>query len=313
VAATPWWKALKIRQEIISSGGQIDDVQMSLYRTVHGKGEAKPLYADPLYFGDITHPTRVLTTLLASIAIRLGGGDDYVKAGRALWRPDQGMGGGKSHALIAAWHLGAHAEQFAATDIGKAVHAQVKQILGRDLPLDLNQPKVVVLPCDSMTPGAAVKDEDGPARTLWERFLWRLIGPDYTVYQRYAPHFNNKAQIEAAIRSLGRPVLILVDEVMNYLGNASDADTTLAGQDVEFLRALTDVVNDVPHCAALVVMISTEADPMAASETAKARRADLNTLLERTLTSQPFSVADSSTLPPRRRLPQPPPPTGVVS
>ena len=27
MAATPWWQALKIRQEIVSSGGQIDDVQ----------------------------------------------------------------------------------------------------------------------------------------------------------------------------------------------------------------------------------------------------------------------------------------------
>src|SRR4051812_6222393 len=26
---TPWWKALKLRTEIISGGGQIDDVQMS--------------------------------------------------------------------------------------------------------------------------------------------------------------------------------------------------------------------------------------------------------------------------------------------
>ncbi|PWU48923.1 AAA family ATPase [Micromonospora globispora] len=280
----------------------MDDVQMSLYRAVHGKGDARPLYAEPMYFGDITHPTHVLTTLLASIAVRLGGGDDYVKAGRALWRPDQGMGGGKSHALIGAWHLGTHAEQFATTDIGKAVHAQARQILGRDLPRHLNQPKVVVLPCDSMTPGAPVKDEDGPAKTLWERFLWRLVGPDYTVYERYAPHFNNKAQIEAAIRSLGRPVLILIDEVMNYLGNASDSDTTLAGQDMEFLRALTDVINDVPHCAALIVMISTEADPMAASDTARARRGDLNTLLERNGSRAPVTENTDFAAILRRRL-----------
>ena len=35
---TPWWKALKIRQEILNASGQIDDVQMSLFQAVYGTG-----------------------------------------------------------------------------------------------------------------------------------------------------------------------------------------------------------------------------------------------------------------------------------
>ncbi len=37
-APTPWWKALKLRQEILDASGQIDDVQMSLFQAVHGSG-----------------------------------------------------------------------------------------------------------------------------------------------------------------------------------------------------------------------------------------------------------------------------------
>jgi hypothetical protein len=48
-SVTPWWKALKIRQEIISASGQIDDVQMSLFRAVHGIGTDRPPYADAAY------------------------------------------------------------------------------------------------------------------------------------------------------------------------------------------------------------------------------------------------------------------------
>ncbi len=62
---TPWWKALKIRPEILDSSGAIDDVQMSLYQTVYGAGDARPPFADPTYYGEITHPTGQLVDLLA--------------------------------------------------------------------------------------------------------------------------------------------------------------------------------------------------------------------------------------------------------
>ena len=39
---TPWWKALKLRQEILDASGQIDDVQMSLFQAVHGTGVGPP-------------------------------------------------------------------------------------------------------------------------------------------------------------------------------------------------------------------------------------------------------------------------------
>ena len=48
-----------------------------------------------------------------------------------------------------------------------------------------------------------------------------------------------------------------------------------------FLRALLDVVNDVPHVALLAVMIASDRDKTSLSPAAKERRDDLNTLLER--------------------------------
>jgi hypothetical protein len=277
---TPWWKALKIRPEIIAADGQIDDVQMSLYQAVHGAGLMRPPYADAGYYGDITFPTDNLVSLLTEIAVRIGGGSDYAKA-RALTRLDQGMGGGKSHACIGSFHLASNPKGLAQTDLGREVFRAAKSRLGRELPADLNNPVVVVLPCDNMTPGAPDPNIDGPSHSLYERFLWRLFARDYSLYERYKDFFNNKAKIAEALRAVNRPVLVIIDEIMNYLGNASDGDTVLAGQDIEFLRALLDTINDVPNCAGIVVMISSEQDPMAQSLSASARRADLNSLLER--------------------------------
>lgn len=280
---TPWWEALKLRSEIVDASGAIDDVQMSLHDAVYGKASAQPAYAQAGYYGEITHPTGQLVDLLAKLAVRLGGGpEDYVKS-RALVRLDQGMGGGKSHACIGAWHLAKHPADFASTDIGKAVHDEAANILGRRLPTDLGTPRVVVLPCDSMTPGAPVQDLDGPAKNLWERFLWRLFDRDYARYEDYRPFFSDKSKVMDALRSVGRPVLIIVDEILNYVGNGLDGagDPELVAQDMAFLQVLLDAVNDVPNVAMLLVMIASEKDTMALSDAGGQRREALQSFIDR--------------------------------
>ncbi|MFI9552354.1 DUF499 domain-containing protein [Nonomuraea endophytica] len=279
---TPWWQALKLRQEILSASGQIDDVQMSVFRAVHGAGGDRPPYADAGYYGEITHPTERLIDLLTEIAVRVGGGDDYLKA-RAITRLDQGMGGGKSHACIGAFHLGANPEALLRTELGQRVADRARAKIGRPLADNLDNPHVVVMPCDNMTPGAGVQELDGPAVSLYERFLWRLFSKDYPLYESYLPYWSDKHKIAEAIRTVDRPVLIIVDEVLDYIGNGLDGTgkAELPAQDMAFLRALLDVVNDVPHVAMLMVMIASDADKTALSEAAQNRRDDLNTLLER--------------------------------
>ena len=273
---------MTIRPEVIGASGAIDDVQMSLFQAAYGAGDAQPQYAEAAYFGKITHPTDQLVDLLAKIAIRLGGGSEYTRA-PALTRLNQGMGGGKSHACIGAWHLAAHPKELAATDVGRDVFAHAADALGHSAPAGLNRPHVVVLSLDNMTPGAAVQEFDGPGDNLFERFLWRLVEKDYPRYEEYRPFFNDKSRIAEAIASAGRPVLIIADEIMDYVGNGLDGATKpeLVAQDMAFIRALLDAVDDVPNVAMLVVMISSEHDPMALSGPAAERRDELHALLER--------------------------------
>jgi len=300
---TPWWKALKIRQEILNASGQIDDVQMSLFRAVYGSGLDRPPYADAGYYGEITHPTERLIDLLAEIAIRVGSGSDYLKA-RAVTRLDQGMGGGKSHACIGAFHLAADPEALLGTELGQQVARRAKAKTGRDLAVDLNHPHVVVLPCDNMTPGAAVKDLDGPAWNLYERFLWRLFSKDYVLFERYQPFWNDKSKIAEALKAVNHPVLIIIDEVLDYIGNGLDGANKpdLAAQDMAFLRALLDVANDVPNVSLLVVMIASDSDRIALSAAGRDRRDDLNSLLDRNgVPATVTEVADFASIL-RRRL-----------
>lgn len=306
MSVTPWWHALEIRPEILSASGQIEDVQMSLGAAVSPPdGLLAPPYANPEHYGQITHPTGRLTALLADIAIRLAGGTDgYAKAG-ALTRLNQGMGGGKSHALIGAWHLAAHPEQFLATDIGEAVAKAAEDKLGKPLPSNLQSPVVVVLDLDNGTPGVLREDVDGPyARTLYEKFLWRLFSGNAELFTTYRAHWQDKAKLKEALAAQDRPVLIVIDEIMDYIGNGltGAANPQLASQDMAFLRALLDSVNDVPFVAMLVAMIDPEKDRISLSQDGKDRQKDLHSLLERNGRSATVNEDTDFTAILRRRL-----------
>lgn len=280
-AVTPWWEVLKLRDEVVHASGSIDDVQMSLFQAVHGTVDSRPPYSAAGYYGQITHPSPLFTDLMAKVAVRLGGRDRHTRA-RALWRLDQAMGGGKSHGLIGLWHLAAHPASLGATDIGRAAFKQAAVILDGPVPADLDSPQVVVLACDNMTAGKGAAEFDGPAQSLHERFLWRLFGGDNTLYLRYRDGYADKHRIVEALTAVGRPVLILIDEIMDYVRQLSLSENAdLAIKDMAFLRALLDSVNDVPNVAAVVVMIASEADNLVLDDAGHQRRQELDDLLVR--------------------------------
>jgi len=311
-SVTPWWETLKLRSEVRLSSGTIDDVQMSLFRAVHTLAGDAPPYAAAKYYGDITYPTPPLVELMAKVAVRLGGGSSYTAA-PALWRLDQSMGGGKSHGLIGLYHLAAHPRELRGTDVGTKVFAEAKNIIGSTVPEDLGTPQVVVLACDNMTAGKGNPDVDGLGTTLHERFLWRLFGGDIALYKRYQPYHADKSKIVDALTAVGRPVLILVDEVLDYVRQLSDsANADLAVKDMAFLRALLDAVNDVPHVAMVIVMIASEHDSMALDAAGERRREELDDLLIRN--GRPATVTANTDFAAilRRRLFEGSPPNEVL-
>jgi hypothetical protein len=281
-AVTPWWETIRLRAEITDASGALDDVQMSLFNAVYGAAGEKPRYAKASYYGEITFPSDNLVDLMAKVAVRLGGRRDLYTRAPALYRLDQGMGGGKSHGLVGLWHLAAHTLELAETDVGKTALGTASRIADGELPADLGDPQVVVLACDNMTAGQGDAAFDGPAKSLHERFLWRLFGGDHTLFRRYQPHYADKNKLAEALTAVGRPVLILVDEILDYVRQLSDtANHDLGVRDMAFLKAIFDTVNDIPNIAMVVVMIDSEKDPMALDSLAQANRNEIEANLRK--------------------------------
>src|SRR6266536_2771958 len=250
--APHWADVLTLRPEVTDASGQVADLQMSLYSVVSQTADVP--YREVGYYCDITMPTDTLVSFMAQVAQRLGSASWT----RALFHLDQGMGGGKSHALVGLYHLAKDPATFFTHELGQLVRAEAEERANG--PVDLSGTRVVVLPADHMTPGVA-SAEFGPARTLHERFIWSLFPGDFDRYRRLVAMGQDKAALRLALEEAGGPVLILLDELMDYAQLLSDEAhrDSMPGEQA-FLNSLMDAVDDVPQVAFVVVMIKSEFD-----------------------------------------------------
>lgn len=308
---TAWWDCLSLRTEIAEAGGNINDVQMSLFSAVHEQEATE--YAKVEYYSDITHPTKGLLELMGSIAVHLAA-PSHADTVKPVWRGDQGMGGGKSHAQVGLYHMAANPESFFNTDLGKQVLEKAQEISGETLPPDLNEPAVVVLPCDRMDPFHPDRKLDNIAESLGERWLWRLLDGDLAKFHEHAEDLGTPDGIKRAMEAVGRPVLTLVDEVLNYIRKAtahSDRQDR-AQQDIAFLRDLMDATNTSDHAALVIVMIASDVDQVAMGDFGERIRGEMEAMLTRYgRTIATTSGGDFAEII-RRRLFTAPPPAEVV-
>jgi hypothetical protein len=267
---------LTLREEVRLTEGSVGELQMSLAKAVY-QTVAVP-YAKYEYYTDITQPTPLLTGFLGRVARRLGVPE--VEA-QACFHLDQGMGGGKSHALVGLWHMVNQPAQFFDTELGEAVASEAA---AGGYEFDLSEVVPAILIGDSMSPGKT-DPRYGPATDLFGRMLWMLFA-DHSDrmgrWQHYAGLGANKATLQAAFAEVDKPILIVIDELMDYAMALTNQDAIggLPGEQA-FLNALTDAVDDQPRVALVVVMIRSDEDPAGYHPAAEEMREYLGARLQR--------------------------------
>ncbi len=166
-------------------------------------GRANPVYGDAKTFFRNTYPTRQLKETVKHIFSRLATTDE---AG-AVVRLSTGFGGGKTHTLIALWHLAHHLDNLSA-DV-------VKLLPGAGRP-----ERVHVVGIDAEKAGSDVFDRHNGivVRSLQGELAWQLRGAQGL--QLLADQDDPLKQIdEALLEKLlpEEPTLILMDELVIYL------------------------------------------------------------------------------------------------
>ncbi len=220
--------------------GQIRDEMFaaSLSDVIHGR--AHPIYQDPVRFFANTYPTERTRSFLGEVLRRLSGADPTAGA---LFRLDTPFGGGKTHALIALYHLATW----------RPVAAEVLERFRLDPAMIPPEPiQVVGVTCDQdLDPANGVEKGGVRIHHLWGEIAFQLGGPEgYKLVERSdaegiapGPHF-----LERLIGD--RPVLILLDELAPYMRMMGRA----AGQLPVFMKALAGWVASSPRAVLVLTL-----------------------------------------------------------
>ena len=178
----------------------------------------RPIYEDPEKFFALTYPTHALRELVKDVSMRLAGQSD--KAVRQL---ELTYGGGKTHTLIALYHLFRDPE--ALPDV-PAVR-EFREYVGASLPKAF----VATLCFDKIDVERGIEGvqaPDGETRTLrhpWSVLAWQLAGAEglRAIHGDGADAERETPPAEPLLTKLvelpareGLATLILVDEVLMY-------------------------------------------------------------------------------------------------
>lgn len=252
----PWPEIAKPRPDI--ADGSFDESLFAADLGLVDRGRGPADYLDPVTFCEKTYLTENLLAFLGELTARLSG--DMSAAG--VYRLQTEFGGGKTHTLLAAYHLFRDPTRAA----GTAFFSELGAKLGRT---DFPQAKVVVLEGGAL--GAGEPDSniyDAQVRTLLGQLAYRLGGPSAFAKveeQDRNLHGSSTTQI-AELLEANAPCLILLDELLQYLTKALAVPThdgNLAATALTFIKELCTAAASVPRVAVVATLTSSNLEDYA--------------------------------------------------
>ena len=207
-------------------------------------GEGTDEYREPVEFFRRTYLTESLKGLLVG-AIRLLAG----KGGDPVVHLQTNFGGGKTHSMLALYHL------FSGTASGKL--DGIDPLLLEAEATELAEARRVVLVGNKISPGNPVTKPDGTVvRTLWGELAWQLGGKK--AFARVAADDEKATSPGDALRELFNeygPCLILIDEWVAYARQLHDQSDLPAGgfeTQFSFAQVLTESAKLANNCLLVI-------------------------------------------------------------
>ena len=271
------------RPEILQ--GELNDAIFAAEFGLILEGRADPVYQEAERFLANTHPTQNLKQIVETVFDKLANPADN----GGILRLSTGFGGGKTHALLALWHL---------------AHNIANPSLGQDfLSTNHRVGQIAIAGLDGKLLGSSgsAAQQGVKAQSLFGEIAYQLQGPvgynqirDIDLAQE-----SPDAEMVRSILPDNQPVLILVDELPVYLARL---DEGVAQKLLATLDILIYVVTSTPQ--AILVVTDTAAQfsyQSQASQIEKVMAQRIDGIIERKATSY-NPIGDESTQVIIRRL-----------
>lgn len=241
----PAWRDVITPHEDVARGSyQQAEFAADLWQVYLGQGA--PEYKDPAQFFQRTYLTENLKGLLIGALKRL-------KQNQAdpVVRLQTNFGGGKTHSMLALWHLfsGANPQTLLGTE-------EILRAAGV-APGQVPKARRAVLVGNKISPGNPTKKEDGTiVRTLWGELAWQLGGKEgYAMVAADDERATNPGDRLRELFDKFGPCLILVDEWVAYARQLHDLGDLPGGSfetHFSFAQALTESAKLAKNCLLVV-------------------------------------------------------------
>jgi len=238
----PWREIIVPHPDVLKGTFQQSEFAADL-TAVH-TGQAMAEYGDAKAFYERTYITEGMSKLLIQVAQRLNsqGGEPVIQLQTAF-------GGGKTHTMLAVYHLASR--QCALNEL-----TGIPALLDQAKLLDVPQTAVAVLDGTAHSPGQPWKHGKQAINTLWGELAWQLGKAEgYAMVQ--AADANGTSPGKDVLRELlarYAPCVVLLDELVVYIRNFVESQAVSGGtydSNLSFIQSLTEAAKLVPNAVVL--------------------------------------------------------------
>jgi predicted AAA+ superfamily ATPase len=238
----PWREVVNPHPDVASGRYQQAEFAADLWQVHVGEGSTE--YKDPVEFFRRTYLTESLKHLLVNGVQRLAGAD-----GDPVVQLQTNFGGGKTHSMLALYHL------FSGTPAGELLG--IDDVLLAANTNELPAARRVVLVGNRISPGnPSIKADGTVVKTLWGELAWQLGGRE--AFERIRADDENGTSPGDELRRLFNdygPCLILIDEWVAYARQLHDQYDLPAGSfetQFSFAQVLTESAKLAKHCLLVI-------------------------------------------------------------
>ena len=251
-----WREVISPHQDVAGGHYQQAEFAADLWQVYLGEGVAE--YQDPAEFFRRTFLTGSLRRLLVNAVKRL-----TANQGDPVVQLQTNFGGGKTHSMLALFHL------FSGASLGRL--PGIEDLLQEAGEVELPAVKRVVLVGNRISPGNPVTKADGTqVSTLWGELAWQLglasggESEARKAYERVRADDERATNPGHTLRELLNdygPSLILIDEWVAYARQLHDeADLPAGSFDTQFTfaQALSESAKTAKNCLLVISLPASE-------------------------------------------------------
>lgn len=249
MALKPWREVITPHKNVLEGTFQQSEYAADMTKVVAGNASAE--YQDPALFFERTYITEGMRLLLDSVVKRLAG-----KGGDPVVRLQTAFGGGKTHTMLAVYHL-ARQEKSISEMLG------IPSILDSAGITNLPNASVAVLDGNALSPSHPRPHGSIIINTAWGEIAWQLGGEEgyRMVEQADCEGTSPGKEILAALFTRFAPCVVLLDETIAYIRQFESGKSYAGGtfeSNMSFIQALTEAAASVPSAMVFASLIESD-------------------------------------------------------